>query len=78
MLLCGPQTDRKRICSCSYRYTLEDLLPMMNASKRRAEQYDAWASHVTETLEAKLEKKKGKAKSCEEKQTNPIQSTVKR
>uniref|UniRef100_A0A3Q2Y4L1 [histone H3]-trimethyl-L-lysine(4) demethylase n=1 Tax=Hippocampus comes TaxID=109280 RepID=A0A3Q2Y4L1_HIPCM len=54
------------LCSCpltdytlNYRYTLEDLLPMMNASKQRAEQYDAWASRVSETLEAKLEKKKG-------------------
>ncbi|XP_051910169.1 lysine-specific demethylase 5B-B isoform X2 [Hippocampus zosterae] len=54
------------LCACpldnytlNFRYTLEDLLPMMNASKRRAEQYDAWASRVSETLEAKLEKKKG-------------------
>ncbi|KAM9856087.1 lysine-specific demethylase 5B-B [Aulostomus maculatus] len=54
------------LCSCpvtnytlNYRYTLDDLLPMMNAVKHRAEQYDEWASHVTETLEAKLEKKRG-------------------
>ncbi|XP_077368986.1 lysine-specific demethylase 5B-B isoform X2 [Festucalex cinctus] len=54
------------LCSCpvtnytlNYRYTLEDLLPMMNASKQRAEEYDAWAVRVSETLEAKLEKKKG-------------------
>ncbi|XP_061628728.1 lysine-specific demethylase 5B-B isoform X5 [Phyllopteryx taeniolatus] len=54
------------LCSCpvtnytlNYRYTLEELLPMMNASKQRAEQYDAWASRASETLEAKLEKKKG-------------------
>ncbi|XP_077454507.1 lysine-specific demethylase 5B-B isoform X2 [Stigmatopora argus] len=54
------------LCSCpvseytlNYRYKLEDLLPMMNATKQRAEQYDAWASCVSETLEAKLEKKKG-------------------
>lgn len=44
----------------SYRYTLDDLLPMVNAVKHRAELYDDWASRVTETLEAKLEKKKGK------------------
>ncbi len=44
----------------SYRYTLDDLFPMMNAVKQRAELYDHWASLVTETLEAKLEKKKGK------------------
>ena len=48
------------VCSCSYRYTLDDLYPMMNAVKQRAELYDDWASLVTETLEAKLEKKKGK------------------
>nr|XP_046251726.1 lysine-specific demethylase 5B-B isoform X1 [Scatophagus argus] len=54
------------LCSCpvnnytlNYRYTLDDLLPMMNAVKQRSELYDAWASLVTETLEAKLEKKKG-------------------
>lgn len=33
---------------------------MMTAVKQRAELYDDWASLVTETLEAKLEKKKGK------------------
>ncbi|XP_070766627.1 lysine-specific demethylase 5B-B [Enoplosus armatus] len=54
------------LCSCpfnnytlNYRYTLEDLHPMMTAVKQRAELYDDWASLVTETLEAKLEKKKG-------------------
>uniref|UniRef100_A0A665T0Y7 [histone H3]-trimethyl-L-lysine(4) demethylase n=1 Tax=Echeneis naucrates TaxID=173247 RepID=A0A665T0Y7_ECHNA len=44
---------------CVYRYTLDDLIPMMTAVKQRAELYDEWASHVIETLEAKLEKKKG-------------------
>lgn len=49
------------LCSpCSYRYTLDDLVPMMTAVKKRAELYDDWASLVLETLEAKLEKKKGK------------------
>lgn len=33
---------------------------MMNDVKQRAELYDDWAALVTETLEAKLEKKKGK------------------
>lgn len=47
---------------CSYRYTLDDLFPMMTAVKKRAELYDDWASLVMETLEAKLEKKKGKCK----------------
>ncbi|KAM8754970.1 lysine-specific demethylase 5B-B isoform 2-T2 [Acanthopagrus schlegelii] len=54
------------LCSCpvdnytlNYRYTLDHLFPMMNAVKERAELYDDWASLVTQTLEAKLEKKKG-------------------
>ncbi|XP_071333229.1 lysine-specific demethylase 5B-B isoform X2 [Trachinotus anak] len=54
------------LCSCpvtnytlNYRYTLDELFPMMTAVKQRAELYDEWASRVTETLEAKLEKKKG-------------------
>eukprot|EP00066_Takifugu_rubripes_P002007 XP_003963614.1 PREDICTED: lysine-specific demethylase 5B-B-like isoform X4 [Takifugu rubripes] len=54
------------LCSCpvsnytlNYRYTLDDLIPMMTAVKKRAELYDDWASLVLETLEAKLEKKKG-------------------
>lgn len=51
---------KNSFASSSYRYTLDDLYPMMNAVKQRAELYDEWASRVTETLEAKLEKKKGK------------------
>uniref|UniRef100_A0A3Q3FKC3 [histone H3]-trimethyl-L-lysine(4) demethylase n=1 Tax=Labrus bergylta TaxID=56723 RepID=A0A3Q3FKC3_9LABR len=54
------------LCSCpvtnytlNYRYTLDDLFPMMNAVKHQAELYDDWSALVTETLEAKLEKKKG-------------------
>uniref|UniRef100_A0A671UZ86 [histone H3]-trimethyl-L-lysine(4) demethylase n=1 Tax=Sparus aurata TaxID=8175 RepID=A0A671UZ86_SPAAU len=54
------------LCSCpvdnytlNFRYTLDHLFPMMNAVKERAELYDDWASLVTQTLEAKLEKKKG-------------------
>ncbi|KAM4610848.1 lysine-specific demethylase 5B-B [Polymixia lowei] len=56
------------LCSCpitnytlNYRFTLDDLLPMMSAVKQRAELYDDWASRVKHTLEAKLEKKKGLA-----------------
>ncbi|XP_031701123.1 lysine-specific demethylase 5B-B isoform X1 [Anarrhichthys ocellatus] len=56
----------KDLCSCpitnytlNLRYTLDELFPIMSAVKRRAELYDDWASLVTETLEAKLEKKKG-------------------
>ncbi|XP_074499542.1 lysine-specific demethylase 5B-B isoform X2 [Sebastes fasciatus] len=54
------------LCSCpvsnytlNFRYTLDELYPMMTEVKQRAELYDEWASLVTETLEAKLEKKKG-------------------
>ena len=45
--------------SRSYRFTLDDLYPMMSAVKHRAELYDDWASRVAETLDARLEKKKG-------------------
>ena len=45
--------------SRSYRFTLDDLYPMMTAVKHRAELYDDWASRVAETLDARLEKKKG-------------------
>lgn len=53
------------LCSCPisnyilrYRFTLDDLYPMMNAVKQRADSYDEWASRVTEVLEAKLDKKR--------------------
>ncbi|XP_068454053.1 lysine-specific demethylase 5B-B isoform X2 [Clinocottus analis] len=56
----------EELCSCpvtnytlNLRYTLDELFPMMNAVKQRAELYDEWALLVAETLEAKLEKKKG-------------------
>lgn len=57
------------LCLCSYRYTLDDLFPMMNAVKQRAELYDEWASRVSETLEAKLEKKKGTQQRTHRKQS---------
>uniref|UniRef100_A0A8D2NBF1 [histone H3]-trimethyl-L-lysine(4) demethylase n=1 Tax=Zonotrichia albicollis TaxID=44394 RepID=A0A8D2NBF1_ZONAL len=53
------------LCSCptykyklGYRYTLEELYPMMNALKMRAESYNEWASNVSEALEAKINNKK--------------------
>ncbi|XP_061114358.1 lysine-specific demethylase 5B-B-like isoform X2 [Conger conger] len=56
------------LCSCpmsnytlNYRFTLDDLYPMMNAVKQRAESYDQWASTVTQILEAKLDKKRSLA-----------------
>uniref|UniRef100_A0A8C1W9C4 [histone H3]-trimethyl-L-lysine(4) demethylase n=1 Tax=Cyprinus carpio TaxID=7962 RepID=A0A8C1W9C4_CYPCA len=52
------------LCSCpvsnytlNYRFTLDDLYPMMNAVRQRAESYDEWASRVTEVMKAKLDKK---------------------
>lgn len=45
---------------CRYRFTLDELYPMMNAVKQRADSYDEWASRVTEVLEAKLDKKRSK------------------
>ncbi|XP_041083440.1 lysine-specific demethylase 5B-like isoform X2 [Polyodon spathula] len=41
-----------------YRFALEDLYPMMNAVKLRAESYDDWAAHVNDILEAKVDKKR--------------------
>uniref|UniRef100_A0A8C0HM45 [histone H3]-trimethyl-L-lysine(4) demethylase n=1 Tax=Buteo japonicus TaxID=224669 RepID=A0A8C0HM45_9AVES len=53
------------LCSCptykyklGYRYTLEELYPMMSALKMRAESYNEWASNVNEALEAKINNKK--------------------
>jgi len=43
-----------------YRYTLEELYPMMNALKMRAESYNEWASNVNEALEAKISNKRSK------------------
>ncbi|KAG7281096.1 hypothetical protein CRUP_027633 [Coryphaenoides rupestris] len=56
------------LCSCpisnytlNYRFTLDELYPLMTAVKHRAELYDDWAFRVTHTLDAKLDKKKGLA-----------------
>uniref|UniRef100_A0A8C3PCA2 Lysine demethylase 5B n=1 Tax=Chrysemys picta bellii TaxID=8478 RepID=A0A8C3PCA2_CHRPI len=53
------------LCSCptfkytlGYRYKLDDLYPMMNALKLRAESYNEWASKVDEALEAKINNKR--------------------
>uniref|UniRef100_A0A8D2PBA9 [histone H3]-trimethyl-L-lysine(4) demethylase n=1 Tax=Zosterops lateralis melanops TaxID=1220523 RepID=A0A8D2PBA9_ZOSLA len=53
------------LCSCptykyklGFRYTLEELYPMVNALKMRAESYNEWASNVNEALEAKISNKK--------------------
>uniref|UniRef100_A0A8C5TFL5 [histone H3]-trimethyl-L-lysine(4) demethylase n=1 Tax=Malurus cyaneus samueli TaxID=2593467 RepID=A0A8C5TFL5_9PASS len=59
------------LCSCptykyklGYRYTLEELYPMMNALKMRAESYNEWASNVNEALEAKINNKKSEDLTC--------------
>lgn len=55
----SPAMCLKAGCSLSrYRYTLDDLYPMMNALKLRAESYNEWALNVNEALEAKINKKK--------------------
>ncbi|XP_041953947.1 lysine-specific demethylase 5B-B isoform X1 [Alosa sapidissima] len=53
------------LCSCPlanytlrYRFTLDDLYPMLNAVKLRSEVYDEWSAVVTNVLEAKLDKKR--------------------
>ncbi|XP_059542839.1 lysine-specific demethylase 5B-like [Myotis daubentonii] len=53
------------LCSCPpgkyklrYRYTLDDLYPMMNALKLRAESYNEWAVTVNEALQAKTSQKR--------------------
>ncbi|KAE8623760.1 hypothetical protein XENTR_v10005720 [Xenopus tropicalis] len=45
------------LCDCpvykytlGYRYTVDDLYPMMNAVKLRAESYDSWATEVIDAL----------------------------
>ncbi|XP_069489794.1 lysine-specific demethylase 5B isoform X1 [Ambystoma mexicanum] len=55
----------EELCSCPiykyklrYRYTVDDLYPMMNAVKLRAESYNQWASMVKEALEVKCANKK--------------------
>ncbi|XP_029104900.1 lysine-specific demethylase 5B-B-like isoform X3 [Scleropages formosus] len=54
----------QELCSCSpagytlnYKFTLDELYPMLKALKQRAESFDNWASHVTELLEAKMDQK---------------------
>lgn len=55
----------KELCACPiykyklrYQYTLDDLYPMMNSLKLRAESYNQWASVVKEALEVKCANKK--------------------
>ncbi|XP_072305299.1 lysine-specific demethylase 5B-B isoform X1 [Eucyclogobius newberryi] len=64
VLVCLHHIDQ--LCPCpisnytlNYRYNVDDLFPMMAAVKARAQLYDDWAMRVSETLEAKLEKKRG-------------------
>ncbi|CAJ0946692.1 unnamed protein product [Ranitomeya imitator] len=62
VLVCLHHVDA--LCSCptykyklGYRYTLDDLYPMMNAVKFRAESYDNWASEVIDALKISGSKK---------------------
>lgn len=43
-----------------YRYTLDELPPLLQRLKVRAESFDHWAVKVKEALEAKSEDKLGK------------------
>ncbi|KAM9320723.1 lysine-specific demethylase 5B [Gastrophryne carolinensis] len=61
-LVCLHHVDA--LCSCpphkyilGYRYTLDDLYPMMNAVKLRADSYDTWASEVVDALKPTNSKK---------------------
>ncbi|KAM4700298.1 lysine-specific demethylase 5B isoform 2-T2 [Discoglossus pictus] len=54
----------KELCACppykyrlGYRYTLDDLYPMMNAVKLRAESYNSWAEEVNDALKSPGKKK---------------------
>lgn len=58
LLLPGVVLEFEICAVCRYRYTLEELYPMMNALKMRAESYNEWASNVNEALEAKINNKK--------------------
>lgn len=56
------------LCACPprrhtlrYRYTLDDLYPMVDALRLRAESYNEWALAVSDALEAKLSKKRSLA-----------------
>ncbi|XP_075709612.1 lysine-specific demethylase 5B isoform X4 [Rhinoderma darwinii] len=62
ILVCLHHVDA--LCSCpmynyklGFRYTLDDLYPMMNAVKLRAESYDNWASEVIDALKTSGNKK---------------------
>ncbi|XP_053310212.1 lysine-specific demethylase 5B [Spea bombifrons] len=52
--LCSCATYKYKLC---YRYTLDDLYPMMNAVKLRAESYDKWSSKVIDILKTSSHKK---------------------
>lgn len=44
---------------CSYKFTLDELYPMMASVTLRAESYKDWVCNVQEILENKGNKKKG-------------------
>lgn len=47
------------LCLYRYRYTLDELPPLLQRLKVRAESFDHWAVKVKEALEAKSEDKLG-------------------
>lgn len=59
------------VFSHSYKFTLDELHPMMESVKLRAESYKDWLCNVQEILENKGNKKKGlKKKPKKEKLTS--------
>lgn len=59
------------IYSCSYKFTMDELYPLMESVKLRSESYKEWLSSVQDIVENKGTKKKG-AKDKKKKAQNPI------
>uniref|UniRef100_A0A4W3I937 [histone H3]-trimethyl-L-lysine(4) demethylase n=1 Tax=Callorhinchus milii TaxID=7868 RepID=A0A4W3I937_CALMI len=55
LCFCAPNRHQLR-----YRYTLDDLYPMLHALRLYVAPYDEWTSKVTDSLEAKETEKRGK------------------
>lgn len=47
------------IYSCSYKFTLDKLCPLMDSVKLRSESYKEWLSSAQDIVENKGSKKKG-------------------
>ena len=47
------------VCVCSYKYTLSELNPMLQAVTLRASSYDVWTARVKDMLEARGDQRTG-------------------